>query len=244
MNAAQIVSRAVRPALDLLLPPTCPSCHMRVDQPHALCAECWGRLRLIGAWRCRSCGVPFEMDAGDGVICGACAAEPPPWDRARAAVVYDDGAKDLVLAFKHADRTDLGRALAQMMAGAGADLLDEADVIAPTPLHWMRLAQRGYNQAAMLSARLAAMRGLAHAPTALRRVKRTPKLAVASVSKRQRTLSGAIAPKRGLALNGARVLLIDDVMTSGATAAARARALKAAGAGAVDVLCFARVLRR
>lgn len=243
MRALAALTRPLRPALDLLIPPTCPSCHVRVDRPHALCPACWSRLRLIGAWRCRSCGIPFELDAGDPMICAGCSADPPPWDRARAAVVYDEGARDLILAFKHGDRTDLAPTLARMMAGAAPDLLDAADLVAPVPLHWMRLAARGFNQAALLSARLAALAETPHAPTALKRRKRTEKLVAVSAANRRRRLAGAILPRSGLALEGRRVLLIDDVMTSGATLAACARALKNAGAGAVDALCFARALR-
>jgi ComF family protein len=229
-------------ALDALLPPHCLTCDAAVDAQGHLCAGCFGQLTFITAPLCRCCGVPFPH-AGAGPLCPGCAAAPPAFEAARAALRYDAGAQRLILPFKHGDRTEFAGLLARHMARAGAALLARAELVVPVPLHWRRLLARRYNQSALLGARLARQAGLPHAPDLLRRRRRTPPLGALGAAERAAALEDAFAvSRRGAArIAGRRVLLIDDVMTSGATAEGCARVLLAAGAAAVAVLAAARV---
>jgi ComF family protein len=230
--------------LDALLPPGCLTCDAPVAAQGTLCAGCWGGLHLLTPPFCRRCGVPF-LHAGQAVagLCPGCAEAPPAFAAARAALRYDEGAKRLLLPFKHADRTELAGPLAQRMARAGAELLERAELIAPVPLHWRRLLARRYNQAALLAAKLARGAGLPCVPDLLRRTRPTPPLGERRAADRAALLEGAFAlsPRAARRIEGRRVLLVDDVMTSGATAAACAAVLLAGGARAVDVLAAARV---
>lgn len=236
---------AGRTALDLLLPPSCIGCDKPVDAQGLLCPECFRRTGFITPPLCDMCGLPFEAgaQAGSSGVCVRCEASPPAFQRARAALRYDAGARRLILPLKHADRTELATALAPMMARAGASLLREADLLVPVPLHRTRLFHRRYNQAALLAL---AVGRLAHRPVqpdALQRTRRTASLGALSATERHAAVADAfrVRPRRATAIAGARVLLIDGVMTSGATAEACARALTASGARAVCVLAAARV---
>jgi ComF family protein len=232
-------------ALDALLPPHCLTCEAPVQQQGTLCVDCFRGLTTIRAPLCALCGVPFlhPGQAGPGGLCPGCLAHPPAFAAARAALRYDDGAKRLVLPFKHADRPDLAGPIAARMAQAGAGLLARAEVVAPVPLHWRRLLARRYNQAALLGRRLAAGARLPFIPDLLRRARATPPLGDRGAAERAALLEGAFALRRGMEsrIAGRRVLLVDDVMTSGATADACARVLLAGGAAAVEVLAAARV---
>lgn len=242
--APRLVPRLAKGALDALLPPRCLACAAPVDAPHRLCGRCWAETDFIVPPLCAVCGLPFDVDPGEDALCGACAAARPDFDRARAALRYGGVARNLVLRLKHADRTDLAPALARWMAAAGEALLAEADVIAPVPLHRLRLFARRYNQAALLAARVARLSERPFAPDLLRRTRRTPSQAGLSRSARLRNQRGAFAVRARYAdrVQGARVVLIDDVMTTGATVAACARTLKRAGAARIDVLTLARVV--
>jgi ComF family protein len=236
---------AGRLTLDLLLPPECPTCEEPVDAPGRLCPDCFRRTGFVTEPCCDKCGVPFAHAAqgGAGRVCRQCQAHPPPWGRARAALRYDEQTRRLVLPFKYADRTDLAAVLAPMMARAGAALLREADLLVPVPLHRRRLLARGYNQAALLAGALAGPSGLAVLLDALRRIRATAPLGGLGAEARCLTVEGvfAVHRRRAALLAGRRVLLIDDVLTSGATCSACVEVLLAAGVAGVDVLVAARV---
>ncbi len=235
----------LRPVLDLVLPPLCLSCGATIAENGGLCPSCWGAVTFLGDPLCACCGLPFDVDYGPDALCGACAAGPAPFRRARAALRYDEGSRALILAFKHADRLEGAPAFARWMARAGAPLLADADLIAPVPLHRWRLWRRRYNQAALLALALARQTGVPALPDLLIRPRATASMGRLSPAERERNVRGAFAihPRRRDALAGRTVLLVDDVMTSGATIAACARVLKAGGARAVDVLTLARALR-
>lgn len=235
-------------ALDALLPPACLTCEAEVEAQGSLCATCFGGLGFVSAPLCHRCGVPLPH-AGAGTlaegreVCPGCAARPPAFHQARAPLRYDEGSKRLVLPFKHLDRTELAAPLARYMARAGASLLARAELVVPVPLHWLRLWRRKYNQSALLAARLARGAGLPMVPDLLRRTRPTPQLGERGAAARAAAVAGAfaVAPRHQARLEGRRVLVVDDVLTSGATTDECARVLLAAGAAAVDVLAAARV---
>jgi ComF family protein len=240
------VRRLAAGTLDLVLPPQCLACGAIAEGEAALCAGCFSRLRFLSHPLCDACGYPFEL--GEGAIAGLCAAclrRAPSFDRARAVFAYDDESRGLVIGFKHADRTHAAPAFARWLARAGAELIRECDIIAPVPLHRWRLFRRRYNQAALLALALARLAAKPCVPGLLHRLRATPSQGGLGRLGRARNVRGAFAvterARAGLA--GRRVLLIDDVLTTGATVEEAARALKAEGAAAVDVLTLARVIR-
>jgi ComF family protein len=237
--------RIATAALDLVLPPTCVLCPEPVDEPGLLCGACFGELSTIGEPCCGCCGAPFELawHAAEGDLCQRCVDVPPPYHRARAALIYDKASQRLVLPFKHGDRTEFAVILARLMARAGARLLREADILVPVPLHRGRLFVRRYNQSALLAQALGGMSGRRVVVDALSRRRVTESLGGKSVAERREEVAGAFAvrPRRVGEVEGRRILLIDDVMTSGATASACAEILLEAGAEAVDVLVAVRV---
>jgi len=237
------LGRLVRAGIDLVLPPLCPGCGARVADPSSLCPSCWADLPAISRPFCERTAIPFEIDPGPGTVAPEAIQRPPVWDRARAAVRYDGIAPKLVQALKYGDRHEVAPLMAGLMARAGADILREADLVVPVPLHRRRLWSRRFNQAALLARGAAS---LAHRPCRLDvivRRKATPSQVGLSEEARARNMAGAFAVPVRLKplIAGRRVVLVDDVLTSGATLSAAARVLKRAGAGAVDVLVFARV---
>ena len=230
-----------RIALDLVMPPTCDRV---VASPGQFCAVCFKRADFIIEPCCRRCGVGFATVAEAGLIrtCAQCIERPPTWERARAAFSYDDFSRQIILPLKYADRTENARFLAPHMARAGAVLLRECDLLLPVPLHRSRLFGRRYNQSALLARHVAAIAGRPVLVDGLVRTRATGSLASCPAAERAAQIRGAIAcrPGRLPALHGRRVLLVDDVLTTGSTAAACSEVLLQAGVAAVDLLVAAR----
>jgi ComF family protein len=230
-------------SVDLALPRLCPACREPVGDA-GLCAPCWSRLSFIARPYCERLGIPFAFDGGPGLLSMEAIADPPAYQRARAAVRYDDVARTLVHALKYGDRLDLAPTLGRWMASAGRDLLDGADALVPVPLHWRRLWTRRFNQSALLAEVIGKAAGKPVAHAALKRVKPTPQQVGLSQAERAVNVQGAFrVPDEGrAAVAGKRLVLVDDVLTSGATVDACTRTLLRAGAAQVDVLVFARVV--
>ena len=236
---------ALRRIVDLALPLRCLACGAIVEGAGALCPVCWSGLELISAPQCVCCGLPFRHDPGPDAVCGGCMARPPAFDRARSALRYNDLAARLILGFKRGDKLHHLDAFARWLERCGGAMAAEADLICPAPLHLSRLWRRRYNQSALLANALARRAGRPPSPDLLVRARRTPSQAGLTRRQRIENLRGAIVvrKRRRAAVDGARVLVVDDVMTTGATVDACARALKRAGAAHVGVVTLARTLR-
>lgn len=230
--------------LDFILPPLCFSCRAPVETQGGLCPECWSALRFITHPLCQLCGFPFTHDMPDGVLCATCHAYPPSYDRAQAAIGYDAASRSVILSFKHGERTEGLATLAGWLKRAGADLLKDADLILPVPLHPRRLFKRRYNQSALLAHALGEITGKEVDVFSLRRRKNTPSQGGLNARQRRLNMRAAFSvPKHKKSrIKDKAVVLIDDVMTTGATAENCAKALKAAGAEKVFVLTLARVV--
>lgn len=228
----------------LLFPPVCAGCRRQVSQPGALCGQCWPKLRFLEKPWCAVMGTPFSHEMGEGFLSAEAIANPPPFERARAAVAYTGVARRMVQALKYGDRTDLAPWMARWMSRAGSELLADADVVVPVPLHWRRFFMRRFNQSAELARAVAALSGKPFEPIAIRRVKVTRQQVGLGLTERQDNVRAAfkVPPEQDIKVRGRRVLVVDDVYTTGATVSSVAKALKRSGAPAVDVLTFARVL--
>jgi len=238
-----LFAHAARAALDTLYPPTCMACRAATSVSGALCPACWRAMRFIERPFCDRLGIPFEQDLGQGLLSPQAVADPPVYQRARAVVRFEDGpARKLVHRLKYSDRAELAAPMGAWMARAGQEILSEADVVAPVPLHVRRLWTRRFNQAAMLAREIARQTGKPFEPALLERVKATRSQVGLSREQRAQNVQGAFRARAGAEVRGRRIALVDDVLTSGATANAAARALLRAGAAQVDFLVFARVV--
>jgi ComF family protein len=233
-------------AKHLIYPPTCAGCRVAILEPHGLCATCWSSLKWIERPFCERLGTPFDLDIGGTLLSPLAIASPPLFERARAVTSYDEMARALVYRLKYSDHMELGHALGVMMARAGAELLNDADVLIPIPLHWSRLWRRRYNQSMVLAKAVAQtyrQRPLLIQNQLLKRVKRTVHQTGLTREQRKANLKGAfhVPPKAGTMVKNKNIVLIDDVLTTGATVNAATKSLLKAGAARVDVLTFARV---
>ena len=230
-------------SLDLALPQLCPACRASVVG-EALCAPCWSRVSFIAPPYCARLGIPFPYDPGPGTLSIEAMSDPPAYNRARAAVRFDETARTLVHALKYGDRLDLAPIMGRWMANAGRELTADADLLVPVPLHWRRQWARRFNQSALLADVVGKASGLKVAHRALRRVKPTAQQVGLARAERALNVQGAFRARASgqRELAGRRLILVDDVLTSGATLEACARALLRAGVAQVDVLVFARVV--
>ena len=238
------LGRALRGAADLALPPHCLACARPVAAEGALCSVCWGSLRLIEKPYCPQLGIPFAYDLGPNVLSAEAIADPPPFDRARSAVVYNEVARALVGKLKYGDRPELARFCARLMAQAGHELWGADAVLVPVPLHRRRQFSRRYNQSTELARALSLLVGVPVDPLLVRRMKNTRQQVGLSRDARQRNIAGAFQPSPDISsrLRGRRAIIVDDVVTTGATVKAVTRALRAGGAERIDVISFARVV--
>lgn len=229
--------------LDLVFPPQCMACRAAVGGD-GLCAACWSTVTFLDGPGCQCCGLPFPVALEGENLCAACLATPPAFDAARAILAYDEHSKGAILALKHADRLELVPGFARWLARTGRALLEQSDLLVPVPLHPLRLWQRRYNQAAELARGLSRLTGTPCDTAALARSRSTPSQgAMSSAKARRRNVQRAFRVPAPARVAGKSILLLDDVLTTGATAQACARALKRAGAAQVRVLALARVVK-
>jgi ComF family protein len=241
-HAVKAAHAVLRTALDLALPPLCAACREPVEGK-GLCPACWSKLSFITRPYCERLGIPFVYDPGPGILSMEAIAAPPAYHRARAAVRFDEISRALVHALKYGDRLDLAPLIGRWTANAGRELLAETDALVPVPLHWRRLWARRFNQSALLASTISKESGVPVATGVLKRVRATAQQVGLSQTERAANIQGAfrVLPEGKGAVAGRRLVLVDDVLTSGATVEGCARALLRAGAANVDVLVFARV---
>lgn len=239
-----LLTRASISVVDAVLPPLCLSCRRPVARDGGLCPDCWKDLRFIDWPFCDVLGTPFAYDIGPGAVSAETIANPPAFDRARAACVHRGAARNLVHRLKYSDRADLARWLGGWMARAGADLFPDADLLLPVPLYRTRLWSRRFNQAALLAHAIGRRQSLRVETGWLERVRATESQVGLNADQRERNVRGAFRVRKSALpdLKARKIVLVDDVLTTGSTVDACARSLRRAGAGRVDVLVFARVV--
>lgn len=240
-----LLQYAGRALTDFVLPPRCAGCGVEIEHQDALCPTCWQQLTFISRPLCECCGVPFEIAPVGDSICGNCLADPPQFRASRSALIYDEECSPYILKFKHGDRLSARGLLSQWLYGAGGALLAEAGFIVPVPLNWTRLLKRRYNQAAILALSLSKLSGTPALVDGLIRRKATSSQGRKSAAARARNVQAAfeVNPKRAEKIKGARILLLDDVLASGATTNSCCKTLLKGGARSVDFLTIERVLR-
>jgi ComF family protein len=245
-QAGSAGKQIVRAAIDGIYPPSCSGCGRQTAEPGALCGTCWNSIKFITKPYCEIYGTPFSTELGDGMLSARAIADPPPYARSRAAVAYQGLAMRFVHGLKFQDRQDNAAWMAGWMARAAPELLADADVIVPVPLHWRRMVSRRFNQSALLAQKLAFSSSKPFAPLALKRIKSTVTQRGLTAKERDANVKRAfLVPESHLIeVQGRRVLLIDDVITTGSTVAEATKALFKAGAANVDVLAFAIVLKQ
>jgi len=219
-----------------------------VSETHGFCGECWRSFSFISKPMCACCGLPFEYEVQtihEITLCGSCIEEQPHFKTARSALIYNDASKNIILPFKHQDRTDFAKAMGRLMHTAGHDMIEDADAILPVPLHFTRLFLRRFNQSALLVHVLSKLSDKPMLLNVLKRHRRTQSQGHLSKEMRKKNVHNAfvVHPKNKPQIEGKKLLLVDDVFTTGATANACVAALKRAGAARVDVLTFARVVK-
>lgn len=235
---------ALTHVLDVIFPPQCLKCDTLVPTYGTLCQPCWQQVAFITPPFCHACGLPFEYALGDGALCGDCIHDLPPFTQARSAIRYDKHGKGLVLKLKYGDQTQLAAIYGPWLARCGQELLADADMIVPVPLHYWRFVSRRYNQSALLADSLKKQSAIPVIHDALTRTRPTKPQAGLTRRQRLNNVRGAFAinPRRQEAIKGQNIVLVDDVMTTSATASHCARALLAAGAQRVSVLTLARAV--
>lgn len=232
-------------ALNLFFPPRCAACGVAVDHAHTLCGTCFESLHIITQPACAVCGFPFAHPMGQDALCGSCLEKPPPYERGWAVLRYDEAATHLVSRLKYSDKTHLAPFLGALMARHGHPVLEGTAFLVPVPLHWRRMLTRRYNQSLLLAREIARATHIPLLPDALQRTRHTPPQASLARRERLDNVRGAFAvrKKRRALIAGKNVVLIDDVMTTGATIYACCKSLKQAGAQQVRVLTLARRFR-
>jgi ComF family protein len=240
MQIRSAIKQLTYAMLVFALPPRCAGCGMIVEQVHSFCTDCWKQIEFLGSAGCVVCGTPLE--ATDAERCASCLAKPPRIVRTRAAVVYNDLSRGLALRLKYGRKVAVAKTMARYMAPLVGEH-PEGALLIPVPLHRGRLWQRGFNQSAIIASELARRTGLDSNVVALRRIKRTPPLKGMSEQQRRRAVAGAFKVGDGAAVDGRTIVLVDDVLTTGSTANACARALRRAGAARVELISWARVVR-
>lgn len=243
MAIPPILRAALRPVLDYVLPPRCPGCGVIVDDLGLLCTDCWSSVDFIGEPLCAICGIDIPFSAGEGAQCGACIAQPPPFDRARAVMRYGETGRTIAHRLKYGRRVSLADVMANHMVRLLRAEGREDMILVPVPLHRWRIWSRGFNQSALIARQMGRRTGLPIEVDLIRRTKSTPPLHALRRSERAKIVKGAFALGLGseAKLRGKTVILVDDIWTTGATASACARVLRKGGAGEVHIICWARV---
>ena len=233
----------VASVLNVLCPAICPLCGETVSEVHCLCPECYAKLHFISGPCCRICGQPFEYQPAGGLVCPRCLKKAPHYTMARSVIVYDDFSKPLILALKHGDHPEMAILLAKFMAQAEPALFQDIDAMIPVPLHWTRRFKRMYNQAGLLAKALGRRKGIPFLPNVLIRSRQTESQGHKTRNQREKNVRNAFRVKYPALIKGKRILLVDDVMTTGATLNECARVLNRAGAAEVRVITVYRPLK-